>query len=270
VSTAGTGRGVALLTGASRGLGAAAAVMLGAAGFDVAMTARTVTREDVRHWPGSLEETAVAVRSAGRRAVSIRMDLTDLDSVVSAVERAGSELGPIDVFVNNAVYQGSGSTSPLLGTPLEQIEKNLRADLVAPTAMLQAVLPGMVERGHGIVINVTSGAAYREPRGIYGHGGWGFAYGVAKGGSDRMAGLINAELGDRGIVAYNIEPGLVAYGGKLDGARARNPGSEVTPPEAIGAAITWLATSPDAVKFRNERVDGPRLCRDLGLLPGWP
>jgi hypothetical protein len=84
-----------------------------------------------------------------------------------------------------------------------------------------------------------------------------------------MAGLVNAELGDRGVVAYNIEPGFVAYGEQLEQAKASYPGIEVTPPEAIGAAIAWLATDEEAHRFRNKRVHGPELCRSKGLLPGW-
>lgn len=263
--TNGERRSVAFVTGASRGIGAAAAIKLAEAGFDVAVTARTLTDDDVVDVAGSLAGTAAAIEAAGGRAVPIRMDLTDRASVLEAADRAEAELGAVDVLVNNAVYQGPGNMAPLLGTPLEQIGTTLDADVLSMAALLQRFLPGMVERGHGIVVNVTSAVAFMEPPGPLGKGGWGFAYGVAKGACDRMAGLVNAEVGDRGVVAYNIEPGFVAYGEKLEQAKASYPGIQVTPPEAIGAAIAWLATSPDAARFRNKRVHGPELARAEGL-----
>lgn len=267
--------GVAMVTGASRGIGAAAAVALAQAGFDIALAARTMVEPEVESVAeadgqaiavsGSLATTASAVEQHGVRALPIRMDLTDLDSVLWAVDRTEEVLGQIDVLVNNAVYQGPGNMAPLLGTPLELIETTLRADVIAPTALLQRVLPQMIERGRGVIVNVTSAVAFLEPPGMLGAGGWGYAYGIAKGGFDRIAGLVNAETPSDDVIAYNIEPGFVAYGEKLKTAATNYPGLEITPPEAIGAVIAWLATSPDATRFKNKRVHGPQLFRSLGL-----
>lgn len=269
----------AFVTGASRGIGAATAVKLAEAGFDVAITARTTSEQDrpaaeltrgaVAPRAGSLADTADAIAAAGTRPLPIRMDLTDRSSVLAAADQALAEFGRLDVVVNCGVYQGPGNMAPLLGTSIDLIETTLQADVLSVTALLQRVLPGMIDHGGGTIVNVTSAVAFREPPGPLGEGGWGFAYGMAKGACDRMAGLINAELGDNGIVAYNIEPGFVAYGDHLAEAKASFPDIEVTPPEAIGAAIAWLATSDDAPRFRNKRVHGPELCRDRHLLPGW-
>jgi NAD(P)-dependent dehydrogenase (short-subunit alcohol dehydrogenase family) len=271
---------VAFVTGASRGIGAEAAVKLAEAGFDVVATARTVTDADAPtleqpggpavQVSGSLQTTAARIEGAGQRALPIRIDLTDRDSVLAAADEAERVFGQVDVLVNNAVYQGPGNMAPLLGTPIEQIETTIQADVLSMVALLQRLLPGMVERGHGVVVDVTSAVAFLEPPAPVGKGGWGFAYGVSKGACDRMAGLINAELGDSGVIAYNIEPGFVAYGEKLERAATSYPGVEVTPPEAIGAAIAWLVTSEDATRFRNKRVHGPELARDKGLLADWP
>ena len=128
----------------------------------------------------------------------------------------------------------------------------MQADIVSTVALLQTLLPGMVERGGGIVVNVSSAVAFLDPPGPIGQGGWGFGYGVAKGGCDRMAGLINAELGKDGVVAFNVEPGFVASFGTREFAKPSFSGVEPTPPEAIGAVIAWLATSEEAVRFRKE------------------
>ena len=111
----------ALVTGASRGIGRACALALAESGFDVAITARTVHDGDPTAYepdtgaplPGSLTSTASAIGSRGRRAVPIRLDLVDLDSLAPAVDDAISSLGHLDVLVNNAIFVGTGGQSPV-------------------------------------------------------------------------------------------------------------------------------------------------------------
>lgn len=267
-----TQRRVAFVTGASRGIGAACAVALAEQGFDLVISARTVTEgtgtfADGSPAPGSLATTMAAVRGVGRWSVPVAMDLTDPDSVEAGSRAAIEAFGHVDVLVNNGVYKGPGDMAPLLGTPLDLIERSVRADILSQLQILQAVLPSMVERGRGVVVNMTSMVAHMEPPGPIGKGGWGMAYGVAKGGFDRIAGLLNAELGEQGIVAYNIHPGFVVYGERAEQARQAYPGIEITPPEAIGAAVAWLATSPDAPERRNQLVHGPELAASIGWTP---
>jgi hypothetical protein len=261
-------RGVALVTGASRGIGAATAIKLAEAGFDVAVTARTMTDDDAAYdgWP-SLATTAAAIKAVGRRAMPIWMDLADIGSVVAAADKAEAEFGPIDVLVNNAIYDGSGMGTSLLDTPIEDIQESVRAAVISWVALLQTVLPRMVERGGGKVVNLTSSVVFLDPPGPIGEGGWGFAYGMVKGAQDRMAGFINADLGEKGVVAFSIEPGFVAT---LSTPAEPSFQVESTPAEAIGAAIAWLVTNEDALQFRNRRVHGPELAKSRKLLPGWP
>jgi NAD(P)-dependent dehydrogenase (short-subunit alcohol dehydrogenase family) len=83
-----------------------------------------------------------------------------------------------------------------------------------------------------------------------------------------MAGVLNAELGQQGVRVYNIEPGFV-FDGPIEEAHARFPGVPVTPAEAIGASVAWLATDEAAPRLLGKRVHGPQLCAREGLLPGW-
>lgn len=273
-------RPVALVTGASRGIGAACAIALAGRGFDVAIAARTLSESDLARTAvedgkagaerprGSLETTASAIEAAGGRALPLKIDLLDRATLEAAVTRTLEAFGHIDVLVNNAIYQGPGHDGLFLDTPLEELEKPLQANVVSQMALLKCVLPEMIGRGGGIVVQMTSSVSFLDPPGPVGRGGWGIAYAASKGGFDRMAGVLNAELGDRGIRVYNIEPGFV-YHGPVEEARERYPGVPITPAEAIGAAVAWLATEPRATRLLGKRISGPHLCAREKLLPGW-
>jgi NAD(P)-dependent dehydrogenase (short-subunit alcohol dehydrogenase family) len=271
------GAPVALVTGASRGIGAASAVALARVGYDVALAARTLEegtgvlegdlsgrRADARI-AGSLQATAREVEATGRRALAVRMDVADRESVVAAVDTVISIWHRIDVVVNVAHYRGPGYDGRFLDTPLDVIERVIEGDIIAPIVVLQKVVPHMVERGGGTIVNMTSMAAVQNPPAPAGEGGWGFAYAVGKGGFDRIAGVVDVELGAQGIVAYNVEPGLTAYGERLDVQREQYPWAEINTPESIGAAVAWLVTHPDEARpLRSKRIHLPKIARDIG------
>ena len=120
---------VAFVTGASRGIGKAAAIALAEAGLDVVITGRTVREGDGvddsdgsgRSIPGSLETTADAIEATGRRALPVVMDLHDRATLGAAVQRALDEWGHIDVLVNNAIDTGPGDMTRFEDTPIELI-----------------------------------------------------------------------------------------------------------------------------------------------------
>jgi NAD(P)-dependent dehydrogenase (short-subunit alcohol dehydrogenase family) len=92
---------------------------------------------------------------------------------------------------------------------------------------------------------------------------------VAKAGIDRFAGVLNAELGNQGIVAYTVDPGFVAYGDEFAEMLEKYPGMPVSPPEASAAAIVWLVTSPDAKRLIHKHVFLPDLAHKYQLVPLW-
>lgn len=271
-------RPVAFVTGASRGIGAASAIALAMKGFDVAISARTVKegtgrsegssagKEAGEPIPGSLESTATEIEKAGGKALMVPMDLLDRKSCTSAVDKVLAEFGQINVLALIGIYKGPGNHDPLIGTPIELLEHSIQGDIMSNIVILQRTLPGMIEAGGGIVINMTSATAYMEPPGPLGDSGWGFAYGVAKGGFDRMAGLINAELGDKGIHAYKVDPGFIVSGPDAEESIKAFPDQNASTPDTIGLAVAWLATDPSAPKLLNKRIFGQELCRRQGLL----
>jgi len=276
-------RPVALVTGASRGIGKAIAVHLARAGFDVALTARTVAdgearehsstlhRSDTRPLPGSLTSTAALVEEAGGRSLTVPADLTDRASVVKAAEAVLAEWGPVDVLVNNGRYVGPGHMDRFEETPLELLDAHLEANVMAPLALTKAVLPAMLERGRGCIVNITSGAGYADPPAPAGKGGWGLGYGMSKGALHRVAGILALELGDRGIRAYNVQPGFITTERMVqDMAEFGFDASAGAPPDVVGAVVAWLVTDPAAAEPNGRNLEAQDVCRDLGLLPGWP
>jgi NAD(P)-dependent dehydrogenase (short-subunit alcohol dehydrogenase family) len=274
---------VALVTGASRGIGKAIAVHLGRAGFDVAIIARTVDEGERREHsstvrqsdstplPGSLSTTADLVEAAGVRCLTVPADLTDRGAIMAAADVVISTLGPVDVLVNNGRYVGPGHMDHFVDTPLELLDLHLEANVMAPLTLVKRVLPGMLDRGSGTIVNLTSSAAYEDPPAPAGDGGWGLGYGISKGALHRIVGILALELGDRGILAYNLQPGFIATERiAQDMARFNFDASTGAPPDVVGAVVAWLVTDPHAAEQNGRTIEAQEVCRRLHLLPGWP
>ena len=278
-------RKVAFVTGASRGIGKAAALALTEAGYDVVVTARTVEEGEQydysptlaqsreRAMPGSIRQTAAEIRHRGRDALPIRLDLLDRRSIDTAVEQALRVWGHIDVLLNNGIYQGPGLMDRFLDLPDDAVKKIFEGNVFAQIHLTQRVLPAMLDHGQGIVINMTSNAALNDPPGPAGEGGWGFAYAASKGAFHRLAGILHVELRQRGIRAYNVEPGFVLTESQKvllgeDNDLVRQYGG--APPTVPAAVIAWLVTNPEAMAMGGQTIYAQRFCKERQLVPGWP
>ena len=183
---------VAIVTGASRGIGRAGALALAEAGFDVVVSARTVKEGDgvaeansVRETrnlsvPGSLERTAQEIEERGRRALIVPMDLLDRDSVLALPRRVLSEWGRVDVLFNNAIYRGVGSLDRIEDLTPESMSAVFTGNFIHQILLIQEVLPHMKKRGSGVIIDMVSGSARWDPPGAPGEGGWGILYSGSK------------------------------------------------------------------------------------------
>lgn len=274
-------RPVAMVTGATRGIGRAIAVAFARAGFDVVITGRTVREGSGRVPPrirqngdtqlavaGSLESTAAEIAAAGAEALAIPMDLADRDAVIAAAARALRAFGRVDVLVNNAIAHLPGSHDALGALDTATIEAAMRANFTHQLLLVQHVLPSMVERGRGVIVNVYSGSATTDPPGPPDAGGWGLAYSSSKAAFGRIAGAVNAEYCEQGVRAFNLDPGFVvtesgvARGGT--GAIAAR-GFETATPGAAATAAVYVATSPDADRLLGKVVRAPKLAAELGV-----
>ncbi|MDR7449816.1 MAG: SDR family oxidoreductase [Armatimonadota bacterium] len=179
---------VALVTGASRGLGRAMAVALAEAGAELALLARDV---------GGLEETAGAVRAAGRQALVVGADVTVPADVERAVERILAVYGRIDVLVNNS---GIARPKPVVETSLEEWRAVLETNLTGAFALCRTVGPAMIARRQGKVINVASVLAVK---GLPGY----VAYSASKGGLIALTRTLAVEWARHGIQVNAVAPG---------------------------------------------------------------
>ncbi|KQY50938.1 SDR family NAD(P)-dependent oxidoreductase [Nocardioides sp. Root140] len=274
-------RRIALVTGASRGIGRSTALALAGDGFDVAFTARTVTEGEgsvpgrttreagvLHSVPGSLDSTTAAIQALGVRALPLRMDLADPAGPAAVADLLLEQWGAPTVLVNNAVHHVPHAR--FLELDLGDLRDSLESNLVRQVALVQALLPAMVAAGGGIVANMCSGSASIDPPGPPGEGGWGLAYAAAKAGFGRIAGAVNAEFRDQGIRAFNLEPGFVV----TESGRARGGTDQIeargftgAPVEASGRVIAWLARSghddPEANALLGTVIDAPRLSARL-------
>jgi 3-oxoacyl-[acyl-carrier protein] reductase len=253
-------RPVAWVTGASRGMGADTSVQLARAGYDVVLTARDQRR---------LDEVADEVRAEGGRALVVASDLTERGSISDFADAALTEFGRCDVICNIGIYQGSGGRQLVMDTELDELVVSFEADVVAPVLLCRRALPSMLETGAGTILNMSSSSVFLDPPGTVHENGWSFAYVGAKAALDQLASIINVELGPRGIRAFTVEPGFVAYGDDLGASLRRYPDVPVSPPDAIGPALVWLVREVAATRLLNKRVDLPGLTHKHGLLPGW-
>lgn len=273
---------VAFVTGASRGIGREAAIAFARAGFDVALSARTMEegeshahalqRADGSPLPGSLAETAAAIRKLGRKALPIRMDLLDDASVRAAGDAVLHEFGRVDVLINNAVYQGADLNLPFLDLEPATLSRVFQGYVMAPFLLTRTLLPAMLAQGESVVINITSGAGESDPPVAAGRGGWGYAYGVGKAAVSRLSGILSVELGAQGIRAFTLNPGVVTTEALKatigeQGVIALRNGS--APPEVPAAVLVWLATAPEAARFQKRTLHAQPFALEHGIVADW-
>src|SRR5262245_6117414 len=182
---------VALVTGGGRGIGRACATALAAAGAAVAVVARAAAEVD---------ETAATARAAGGTALSFRADVRDGDAMKAVADAVRQPLGPVALLVNNA---GAGTPAgPLAEVDAEGWWQNLEVNLRGPMLCCRLVLPDMIARGRGRIVNVASGAGAAAIPYLS-------AYVVGKAALIRLSECLAAECRPHGVSVFAIQPGTV-------------------------------------------------------------
>jgi 7-alpha-hydroxysteroid dehydrogenase len=245
---------VAIVTGASRGLGKAIAELFAAEGAAVAVAARTEQQWDAR-MPGTIHDTVEAIEAAGGRAVAVPADLGDLSQVDSVVARVHEALGPVDILVNNAALTIPGrppkageaprrsapvSSAPAAGSatglppgsfltfPLSGFRRHFEIGVFASYRLMQLVLPDMVQRRRGAIVNISSQAGFVPDEGPYERAGstGPLAYGGNKAALHHLTQTVAQEMQGHGVAVNVLSPSepvitpgtLVAVAGETDWA----------------------------------------------------
>ncbi len=224
---------VALVTGASSGLGRSTAIALARAGADVALVARS---------RGELEGAQEEIAKIGRRALVLPVDLASEADTSEAVGRAAEDLGGIDVLVNAAGTDVPGSVEEL---DVEGWDRTLSVNLRAPFLLSKAAFPHMREAGGGLIVNVSS---------VAGKKGWAnaSAYCASKFGLTGLTEALADEGREHGIRAIVLYPGAMAtnWGAfspeerEEEGEPNEAPPTRVLRPERVADLIAWVAAAP--------------------------
>lgn len=258
-----TGRRV-IVTGASRGIGAAIAERFAAEGADLVVTARTMT--PIEELAGSLTETVDRCAAHGRRVVPLVADLADADDRARIIGQSEAALGgPIDVLVNNAA---AGIHRPAAELSLRHRRIMFEVNFHAPIDLAQAVIPSMRARGEGWIINVSSGSADITP------GPPPFpwspmgttqgAYGSSKAALNRYTNLLGIELYGTGVRVNTLQPAKpIASEGAVAHLAGRLGADQFEPVEVMAEAALALADCPPELTARI-CVDAPLLA-ELGI-----
>jgi NAD(P)-dependent dehydrogenase (short-subunit alcohol dehydrogenase family) len=196
---------VAVVTGASRGIGSAIARRLAAEGARVVVSARTLDPDE--RYKGSLRETVDAITSAGGEAVAIRCDLSNTDDRRALIEQTVADVGPVDILVNNAAVT---FMYPFTEFPEKRFRLMFEVQVQAPFELAQLVVPSMRERGAGWILNISSRAGnhpYGPPYVDPFHTTMGSSvYGIVKAALDRFSTALAAELYADGIAVNSLSP----------------------------------------------------------------
>lgn len=222
---------VGIVTGAGRGIGAATAIALAEAGADVVISARTESQ---------LDEVADKIRAAGRQAIVVPADLSQLDAIAALAETAKQELGRIDIVVNNV---GGSIPNAFLDTTVEYLEDAFRFNVSTAHALTRAAVPIMLETGGGSVVNIASTMSRLAGRGYT-------AYGTAKAALAHWGRLVAEDLAPKirvnAIATGSIATSALEY--VIHDEDTRHAMEESTPlrrigtPDEIAATVVYLSS----------------------------
>jgi NAD(P)-dependent dehydrogenase (short-subunit alcohol dehydrogenase family) len=254
--------GVAVVTGASRGVGRGIAIALGLHGYTVYVSGRT-QRAGQSPWDGTIGDTAASVSAAGGQGVAVRVDHRDDDEVAALFARVGREHGRLDILVNNAalIREELQSAAPFWEKPLaastDLLDVGLRSSLVAS----YYAAPLLVAAGRGLVVFTSAPGAVRYQ--------YGAAYGAHKAGLDKFAADMAVDFRPFGVAAVSIWMGAVLTE-RLQQVIDSGPefaylDDIAETPEFTGHVIAALAADPDVLAVSGRTLIGAEVARQYGI-----
>ena len=223
---------IALITGGGRGIGASCAQLLAANGAAVGVN--YVSNAD------AAASVVDSITAKGGKAIAVKADVRDRGEVQSMVQTVQDQLGPIDILVNNANI--NFPIQPFMEFTWEEMYAKLTGEIGASFHCCQAVIPGMLKKGVGRIINISSGLSRTPGNGFVAHT-------TAKSGLDAFTKALALELGPQGITVNTVAPGLTETDATAgmpkeakDGAAAHTPLQRIGQPEDVAGAVLFFAS----------------------------
>jgi NAD(P)-dependent dehydrogenase (short-subunit alcohol dehydrogenase family) len=269
---------VAIVTGASRGIGRHTALALARRGVNVVVTARTVEQSESMV-PGTIAETAAQVAALGVGALAVGADLSKEEDLERIVESAIDRFGGVDLLVNNAaVTNGFSFVTPFLEIPRSDWLYHYAVNVHAPFTLTQLVVPRMEARGGGRILNVTTGCAetFRVPEEPW-HTGVGDAhlyllpYFSSKRALDRFSNVVAPQLAERNIFIISVMPGWVVTGSEnneeITGETMDSSGPPLHPVsiDVPARMLVYFAACENPIEYAGRQFWAERELAELGL-----
>ncbi len=252
---------VAVVTGASRGIGEAIALRYAMEGAKVVVTARSV--DDADHFlPGTITATVDHINSCGGDALAVRADLTQADDRRGLIDAAMAAYDRVDILVNNAAVT---YYAPVAEFQRKRFQLMMELQVWAPFELAQLVLPGMRERGSGWILNISSRAGVHPRRDQRSHGGT--VYGMCKAALERFTTGLAQEMFEENIGVNVISPGLVATPGAMHHKLINDSNRHIVMPveNMAEACLRLVHGDPRQITGRIDYADD--VIREFGLQP---
>ena len=241
---------VAVVTGASRGVGAATAIALASEGVRVACAARATTEQPLPI-PGTIDDTVRQIEAAGGTAIAVPTNLSRDEEVVAMIETTIATFGRVDILVNNAAITFPGD----IELPMKRFDLVFAVDLRAPVLAAQTVVPGMIERGEGAIVNVSSAAALNYYPGQ-------MAYGMAKSALEHFTVSLGSQLRPHHITVNTFRIDVPVASEGFLAAMPDDDHADWEPPEVAAEGIVWLL----AQEFTGRNLGMAQLRADHGIM----
>lgn len=256
---------VALVTGASRGVGKGIAVGLGEAGATVYITGRTVEEgKAVVDLPGTIHQTAEEVSQLGGKGIAVLCDHANDEEVKAVFQRIQIEQNHLDILVNNVwggyEFFNDGTEfwneKGFWTAPLSRWDKSFQAGVRAHYVASVLAAPIMITQGSGLIVNISFFAAQRDDKGV--------AYGAAKAADDRIAACMAYELREHNVSVVSLYPGLVRTESVMKAAQYFDLSNSESP-QFIGRAVAALASDPDIMQKSGQILVAAAVAQEYGF-----
>lgn len=256
---------VALVTGASRGVGKGIALGLGEAGATVYITGRTVEEGKAAvTLPGTIYQTAEEVSQLGGQGIAVRCDHLKDEEVNGVFQRIQTEQNRLDILVNNVwggyEFFNDGTEfwkeKGFWTVPISRWDKSFQAGVRAHYVASVLAAPMMIAQQSGLIVNISFFAAQRDDKGV--------VYTVAKAADDRMAACMAHELREHQVAVVSLYPGLVRTESVMKSAQYFDLSNSESP-QFIGRAIAALATDPDIMRKSGQILIAAAVAQEYGF-----